>query len=166
MKTLKHLNSSKRTYQILCCLTANTPNRGGFALYLILLASLSCSIKQRISSTLTGPYCQPTPYAGDGTSTFLTMLLPLSSMNSTRTCCTAPREPVRPRIFMTRAYLGCCCLTSTTRDRQNNINGRRRVKMEGTACRGRLFILLFFGLLGFFDHDGVLVVAMTQRKTK
>lgn len=96
--------------------------------------------------------------------TFLTMLLAVSSTNSMRTCWTAPREPVRPRIFMTRTYLGWCCLTSTARDRENhNANGKGEgggkdggegSVWRGTACRDGLFILLFLGLLGFLDHDG------------
>merc|ERR1719258_569686 len=63
----------------------------GHHAYLSLLASRSDSSKQRMSSSRTGPL------------TLRIMLRVVSSMNSTRTWVTPPREPVRPRTLTTLA---------------------------------------------------------------
>jgi len=68
--------------------------------YLSLLASLSDSSRHRISSTLTGPL------------TFRIMLRLVSSMNSTLTCVTPPRDPVRPRTLVTLTSLTGTLLAS------------------------------------------------------
>lgn len=59
--------------------------------YLKRLASLSDSIKHKMSFSLTGPL------------TFLTMVLEESSKNSTLTWVTPPLEPVLPRTLITLA---------------------------------------------------------------
>lgn len=59
--------------------------------YLNLLASLSDSIKHKISFSLTGPL------------TFLTIVLDESSKNSTLTWVTPPLEPVLPKTLITFA---------------------------------------------------------------
>jgi len=64
-----------------------------FPSYRSLLASLSDSSRHRMSSTFTGPL------------TFRMMLRLVSSMNSTLTCVTPPREPVRPRTRVTLTSL-------------------------------------------------------------
>jgi len=61
--------------------------------YRSLLASLSDSSRHKMSSTFTGPF------------TFRMMLRLVSSINSTRTCVTPPREPVRPRTLVTLTSL-------------------------------------------------------------
>jgi len=61
--------------------------------YLKRLASLSDSIKQRMSFSLTGPL------------TFLTIVLEVSSRNSTLTWVTPPLEPVLPRTLITFAKI-------------------------------------------------------------
>jgi hypothetical protein len=53
-----------------------------------------------MSSSLTGPL------------TLRMMVRDWSSMNSTRHWVTPPREPVRPKILMTRASLTCCFVVS------------------------------------------------------
>ena len=62
-----------------------------FYTYLSFLASLSDSIKTKISPSLTGPL------------TFLIKVRDLSSINSTFTCVTPPRDPVLPIILETLA---------------------------------------------------------------
>ena len=70
-----------------------------FLYHLILLASLSDSNKVKISPCLTGPF------------TFLIIDLLDSSTNSTLTWEHWPWEPVRPRTWVTLAYLGAVDLS-------------------------------------------------------
>ena len=69
--------------------------------YLSLLASLSHSIRQRISPSRTGPF------------TFRMMDRFGSSRNSTRTCVTFPVFPVRPSTLFTLACFTCWSILST-----------------------------------------------------
>lgn len=90
--------------------------------YLSLRASRSDSMRQRISSSRTGPL------------TFLTIDRDWSSMNSTRTWVTPPREPVRPRTLMTLANLTGVLVSY----RKTVSNQRKKTLREGKIFKSQI----------------------------
>ena len=78
-------------------------------------------------------------------------------MNSMRTCCTPPRDPVRLRTLITLAYLGSVCLTSTIK--VNNTRMKRDYGKDGIP-------LVATGGLSFFSLDCCACLGIFQMNDK